>query len=118
MNLLRAVGAAMPCLACKAHFKEWATRNPIERFTGSYALREDARRWLWALHKEVRGAAGSPEVEELPALYGSSRLAQDLNEDYKAVCASFQLAVQQRSLAPEAFMTFKTRVVALRAITG
>lgn len=105
----------MPCLACRNHFREWSGRKAPERYAG----RDLAREWLWSLHNEVnkeRGAIG-PAVEQLPDLYGR-RTSQELNDDYKKLLESFQTAVQQRMVPPEAFMTFKMRLVALRQIVG
>lgn len=82
-------------------------------------VREAAREWLWALHSEVnasRGVAG-PTLGQIPDLYGH-RTSQELNTDYKILLESFQTAVQQRMVPPEAFMTFKMRLVALRQIVG
>jgi hypothetical protein len=109
----------MPCMACRTHFRDWCNRRPVEQFAGSYQVREDAREWLWALHQEVnteRGAVG-PALSELSALYGN-RTVQELNADYKAVCDAFRDTVQARQMSPDAFMSFKTRVVSLRALTG
>jgi hypothetical protein len=119
MNLLKIIGQVMPCLACRAHFCRWAVQRPIERFLGSYAIRDDARRWLWALHDEVNSEKGvnGPSIDALPELYGH-RTSQEINADYKLVVDSFHTAVQQQLILPDAFMTFKMRVVALRQLVG
>jgi hypothetical protein len=112
-SLLKAVGQVMPCLACRNHFREWSGRRP------AIATRDLAREWLWSLHNEVnkeRGVVG-PAVDQLPDLYGR-RTSQELNDDYKKILESFQTAVQQRMVPPEAFMTFKMRLVTLRQIIG
>lgn len=118
-NLLKVIGQVMPCLACRNHYREWIARNPLEKFLRSNAIQEDARRWVWALHNEVNLAKGiaSPPFETLHDLYGS-RTSQEMNEDYKQVIEVFKLAVQQRIIQPELFMTFKVRMVSLRQIIG
>lgn len=115
VNLLKAVGQVMPCLACRNHFREWSGRRPAERAV----VRDLAREWLWSLHNEVnreRNVTG-PALELLPDLYGR-RTSQELNDDYKKLLECFQTAVQQRMVPPEAFMTFKMRIVTLRQIVG
>jgi hypothetical protein len=116
VNLLKLVGQVMPCVKCRTHYREWSVRQPLG---ASYAIRDDARRWLWALHNEVNSERGitGPTLDEIPELYGH-RTSQELNADYKQIIESFQLAVQQRLIAPDVFMTFKMRLIALRQIVG
>ena len=119
VNLLKSVEMVMPCMKCRQHYRAWRQKRPIERFMGSYDIREDAREWLWALHEEVNTskAITGPLLSEIPGLYGTRKI-QELNDDLQLLVENLHEAALYRHVETEAIHTFRKAFAMLRAIVG
>jgi hypothetical protein len=114
--VLRDVENAMPCPLCRAHYKEWRTRYPIDRFPETQSeFREAVRRWLWSLHQEVnmsRGFGGDVPFEALGPMYSGYDL-KELGRQYDAL---LQRAIRLRGVEREAAKRFSTHYTFLTRI--
>ena len=107
INFLKAVEGVIPCARCRAHYKEWRIKHPIEAFSGYQGLflRQKAREWLWGLHDSVNRENGitSPSIEELGEKYAAFDIVRNAIE----VCITeFKKAMQQSMLSPDAYQIF------------
>jgi len=106
INFLKAVEGTIPCPRCRAHYKEWRIKYPIDAFGGYQGLflRQKAREWLWGLHDSVNRENGitSPPIEELGEKYGKV----DVQKNIESCITEFKRAMQQSMLSPEAYQIF------------
>jgi len=119
VGFLRSIEGVMPCAKCRAHYRAWRLKNPVEKFINAYDLKETAREWLWTLHTEVnteRGVMG-PALEEIPALYGN-RTGYEIQDDINKVLQILQTATLQRTVTGDAVRTFRKALELLQRISG
>lgn len=78
--VLRYVEVVMPCAMCRAHYRVYRTKNPIDRFPVEIqAYKGAVRNWLFTLHQEITDAAGLARVitaGDLEDRYGSVNLKE------------------------------------------
>jgi hypothetical protein len=118
INFLKSIEAAIPCAKCRAHYKEWRIKHPIDNF--SYymgdTLKQRAREWVWGLHEDVNkenGLTGVP-IEKLPEMYGS--IDQHIMRMNLENCNNdFKKAMLHSLLAPPAYHNFMKYLALLRA---
>jgi len=120
VQFLKSIEFVIPCAKCRAHYKSWRIRNPLENashLTGEMS-KIAARKWLWGLHCEInqeRGVA-NPTLDEVKELYADKPLPI-IREDIKICNKYFNDALLTRIITPEVIHTFKkTLAVLLRFI--
>jgi hypothetical protein len=117
INFLKSVEGAIPCARCRAHYKEWRIKKPIEAFNGFQGLflKQKAREWLWGLHDSVNkeNKITGPPIESMGELYGTVDLDR-LRKSIEACDTDFKKAMQQFLLPPEAYRTFMSSFARLR----
>lgn len=109
INLLKSVEGSIPCARCRAHYKEWRTKYPIEQHSNfqGILLRQKAREWLWGLHDSVNKENGltSPPIESLSEIYGKydeSAMRRNIE-----VCSNdFKSAILHSLLNPDMYRVF------------
>jgi hypothetical protein len=121
ISFLKAVEMAIPCPKCKAHYIKWRTVHKFEEFMTCppASFREEARKWVWALHTQVNEERGVPNIDllEVASMY-ENRSQQDLLKDSVDCIAAFKTAVQYTPLPVEALRNFKTAFTKLRGTLG
>jgi hypothetical protein len=106
--VLRYIEVVMPCAMCRAHYREWRTKHPIDKLPEeAQAFKAAVREWLFNLHQEINDSRGLARVMTLGDLedrYGYANL--------KEVSAVFfglmERAVRLRVLDREPFRKFNT----------
>jgi hypothetical protein len=116
INFLKAVEFVIPCARCRAHYKDWRTKHPIDhfaRFQGPF-LRQKAREWLWGLHDEINRENGlmSPAIESITEVY-SSKTEADVQKAVDLCLVEFKKAIPA-VVGPAALRTFQTNLTMLR----
>jgi hypothetical protein len=106
--VLRYVEVVMPCAMCRAHYKEWRTKNPIDKFPEEiHTYKTAVREWLFNLHQEVndsRELARVMTIGDLEDRYGSVNL-----KEKSAVFFGFmERAIRLRVLESEPLKRFNT----------
>jgi hypothetical protein len=118
INFLKSVGAAIPCNRCKKHYEDWSKKNKIEAFLSHPygTLREEARKWLWALHTEINEESKVTNIplSDVENLYGK-RTTFDISKDEREFTAVLMRLVAliptlKRSLSLFQFATVKLRL--------
>ena len=121
VQMLRALGGAMPCALCRDHYQAGRKRNPIEDFMPlrKTALREAARKWLWALHEEVnRGRnINGPPLDQMEAMY-AGRGALEIRADLDIIARMAKEAMPLRVLSGEQYRAFREKMVLLQRTVG
>jgi hypothetical protein len=117
INLLKSVEGTIPCARCRAHYKEWRTKYPIEQHNNfqGILLRQKAREWLWGLHDSINKENGltSPPIESLSAIYGNydeSAMRRNIE-----VCSNdFKSAILHSLLNPDMYRIFMKCLTIMR----
>ena len=114
-NFLKSVEHVIPCAKCRGHYKRWRLAHRIENAVN----REEARAWLWGLHREVNEErkVASPPLTEMPALY-EKRTPSAITRDYEDCTAVFKNTVQLSLITGDGLRNFKYALSVLRALTG
>jgi len=106
--VLRYVEVAMPCAMCRAHYKIWRTKNPIDKLPEEMeAFKKAVREWLFNLHQEVndsRDLARVMTVGDLEDRYGSV----NLKEKSAVFFGLMERALRLRVLESEPLKRFNT----------
>jgi len=96
--VLRYVEVVMPCPMCRGHYKDWRTKNPIDKFPEEIqAYKAAVREWLFLLHQDIN------DRNELARLMTLG----DLGDRYGSVNLKEKLAV---------FLGFMDRALRLRVL--
>ena len=111
--VLRYVEVVMPCAMCRAHYRDYRTKNPIDKFPEEIqAYKAAVRTWLFNLHQEITDSAGLARimtVGDLADRYGSI--------DLKAKAAVFfglmDRALRLRIIEREPLKRFNTHITFL-----
>ena len=121
VNFLKSVGAVIPCSRCKKHYDDWTKKNKIEAFLShSYgSLREEARKWLWALHTEINEESKVtniplPDVENLYC----KRTAFDISKDEKEFTVVMLRLIELIPPLNKSLSIFQFGTLRLRLIIG
>ena len=118
-QLLLQTNTILPCKLCQAHYKEWRTKHSLEGIRGTY-LRDESRRWLWALHENVnqeRGVQSGIDLSGVEVLYGG-RTSAELQTDLQALLGVLQRATQVGLLDGAPLRTWKSSLSLLRRLVG
>ena len=118
-QLLLQTNTILPCKLCQMHYREWRARHSLEGIRGSY-LRDESRRWLWALHENVneeRGVKSGIDLSGVEALYGV-RTTSDLQADLEALLGVLQRATQAGLLDGTPLRVWKSTLSLLRRTIG
>ena len=120
IQVLRLTEGALPCAMCRAHYRTWRTRHPLEEFL-SYRgdiFKERLRQWIWELHEYVnvsRDISGLP-IEGL-AIYKAVS-SQELNQSISALIPVFEKAVLHRQVNPTYVTEWRRAVILMRRLIG
>jgi hypothetical protein len=106
--VLRYTEVVMPCAMCRAHYREWRTKHPIDKLPEDpQAFKAAVREWLFNLHQDINDSRGLARVMTLGDLedrYGYANL-----KEVSAVFFSLmERAVRLRVLDREPFRKFNT----------
>ena len=118
-QLLLQTNTILPCKLCQAHYREWRTRHSLEGVRGTY-LRDESRRWLWALHENVneeRGIKSGVDLSGVEVLY-SGRTSADLQGDLETLLGVLQRATQAGLLDGAPVRVWKATLGFLRRVIG
>ena len=118
-QLLLQTNTILPCKLCQAHYREWRTRHSLEGVRGTY-LRDESRRWLWALHENVneeRGVQSGIDLSGVEALY-SGRSAGEMQADLETLLGVLQRATQTGLLDGGPVRTWKGTLGLFRRVVG
>ena len=108
ITILRYVEAIMPCPLCRNHYREFRTKNPIDKFPQDpMEFKGAARKWLFDLHEEInvqKYSSWEIYLEQLPERYSSV----DLNGKSSELYSVLDRALRIRLIEGEAYKKFKT----------
>jgi hypothetical protein len=119
INFLKSVEGAIPCARCRAHYKEWRIRHPIEAFSGYQGLflKQKAREWLWGLHDSVNKENNivGPPIESLAEMYGAFD-PERIRKSIEICSTDFKKAMLQNLLSPDAYRIFMNCFARLKVL--
>lgn len=118
IQVLRLTEAVLPCAMCRAHYKEWRTRRPLDALLPYRAemFKERVREWLWELHESVNASRGleSFPIERLEIYRGVD--TQELNQNFAVLVKIFEAAILYRQVNPTYVAEWRRAVILLRKL--
>ena len=121
VNFLKSVDTVIPCPKCRHHYKVWSHRNKIDNFiTCPYGkFREEARKWLWALHTEINDERKVMGVlySEVEQMY-SRRTSADIHNDNKEFTTVMVRICSFMPFLKQPLHVYQICILKLRLLTG
>ena len=120
INFLKSVEGVIPCARCRAHYREWRIKHPIDAFNTYQGvfLRQKAREWLWGLHDSINKENNivGPPIEQLAEIYGKFS-NENIQKNMDICIVDFKKAMLQRLLEPSVYHKFMSSFARLKTFS-